>query len=106
MAARKIDVSKKNWYKETREPASARDHLVIVRPEQIEALKGCPKVMTVQQVAEFLVFSIDTIYRWIREYKRTNGRSGLRAQSMGRNLRIFRDDLAAYLTGSQGMQRG
>lgn len=106
MAARKVDLTKKNWFEEAREPAQAHDHLVIIRPEKIEALQGCPKVMTVQQVADFLRFSIDTIYRWIREYKKTGGKSGLRAQIFGRSLRIFRDDLAAYLSGASGMQRG
>lgn len=106
MAARRITLKDKSWYKEEREPGGPRDHLVIVRPEQIEALKSCPKVMTVKQVADFLVFSIDTVYRWIREYERTGGKSGLRAQAIGRSLRVFRDDLAAYLSTTGSMQRG
>lgn len=98
MAARKIDLTEKDWYKTEREPASGRDHLVIVQPEVMEILKDCPKSMSVKYVADFLGYSIDSLYRWIREYDKSKGLSGLRARIVGKGTRrIFKEDLAICL---------
>lgn len=96
MAAKAI-VLDRNWYKQEREPAKAKDHLVTVDPSILEMLKGAPKIMTVKQIGALLTFSKFTVYGWCAEWDHSRGERGLKHQTIGGRIRVLKDDLAAFL---------
>lgn len=48
-----------------------------------------PEIMTLEQVAEFLQVSYQTVYKMVREGE-------LRAKKVGRSYRVLRKDVIAY----------
>ncbi|MHB1167038.1 MAG: helix-turn-helix domain-containing protein [Carboxydocellales bacterium] len=48
-----------------------------------------PEVMTLEQVAEFLQVSYQTVYKLVRDKE-------IRAKKVGRSYRVLRDDVIAY----------
>lgn len=97
MAARQVTIKDRNWYKEVREPMSKQDHIVVVDADKLDAVKGLPKVLTVKKIADFLHYSSWAIYQWCKEWDTTGGKSGLKHQTIRGRIRVFREDLAAFL---------
>ncbi len=64
-----------------------------------------PHTLTVEEAAKVLRIGRTAAYALAREWRATNGRSGLPVLELGRTLRVPRAALEAMLTGSPPSSR-
>lgn len=89
MGAKVISIDK-NWWKREREPEKSATRLAVVNPESLDELKGCPKILTVQRIADLLDFSPYSVSEWCRK-------DLLEAKKVRGRWRVTREALARFL---------